>query len=169
MKTILFTLLMIPCFASAQTGMTNYRVSDIADTANGRGNELATKYGVIDLSRQVFLSLLDSLKGVAIKVLPNNADATPRLVRTNSSVTLDYGNNYVFFGSTAIFTLPVVSGAIMGNNNAISVKNRGSGNLTVKCNGSSNSIWTDSPTNSITIAPGEAYIFLPDGQYFSLQ
>lgn len=171
MKTFLFILLLLPCICDAQPGMTNYRVSTIGDTANGRGNELATKYAVYDIAAIVVRAFQDSIDNLALKVLPSNAANRTQLVRTNASnMTLDYGNNYIFTGNTGTFTLPALSASIMGQQNAITVKNDGTGgSLTVRTNGNLLTIIGPPASASIVIGQGEAYTFMPTGTNFTIQ
>lgn len=78
------------------------------------------------------------------------------------TLSLQYATDYTFTGTTAIYTLPAIS-TVTGRQNAIKVKNAGSGSITVNTNGALNTLFNATLTNTMTIAPGEAYDFVPDG------
>lgn len=84
-----------------------------------------------------------------------------------SSLTLDFGVDYVFTGTTATYTLPPALPNYLGRSNMILIKNRGTGAIAVNSD-TGNTIYTTSATNTITIAAGAAAALLPDGTYFNL-
>lgn len=99
-----------------------------------------------------------------------NVPFTAGLVVTSSNtLNMTYGTDYVFTGSAATFTLPSISGSISGRQNIITIKNRGSGNITVNANASQNKIYGTSLTNTFTIAAGEAFTLFPDGSLFNVE
>lgn len=82
----------------------------------------------------------------------------------NESISVPY-SYFIFTGSTATWTLPPVA----GSNNAnvkLSIKNRGSGNLTINSNAGGNDIYSSSAVNTVTITPGSAVEFVNDGTYW---
>lgn len=96
--------------------------------------------------------------------LIGTSDVAPVLIASGAT-TLD--RNYrlaVFNGSSPItWTLPAVSGSV---GLFITIKNRGSGTLTVARQGS-DQLWNTSPVNSVTVAGGGASLRLAcDGVYW---
>lgn len=90
-------------------------------------------------------------------------------VSSAATLSLNYFTDYVFTGTTTTWTLPSISASIVGRRNAIWVKNRGTGNITINTNAGLNTLYTTTATNTMTILPGEAYIFNPDGTFINLQ
>lgn len=90
-----------------------------------------------------------------------------KVVLSNSgspvTITTNY-NIWVWYGTTATYTLPAVS--VANTNYLIIIKNRGSGNVTLNSNAGGNDIYTASAVNTITIAPGESYTLIMDGTYW---
>lgn len=98
----------------------------------------------------------------------NGTNWTGRLVTSSAAtLTLSHGNDYVFTGTTTTWTLPVISASILGRNNGIKIKNRGSGAITLNCNTGS-VLYNTTTQSSITINAGEAVELLPDGTYFNI-
>lgn len=107
------------------------------------------------------------------KILDGNVTpAKLSFTSTRSSagtLTVAYGNDYTFTGTTTTWTLPAISASITGRQNAIRVKNAGSGNITLNTNASANVLYTTTLTNTMNILPGEAYTFRPDGTIFAVE
>jgi hypothetical protein len=89
-------------------------------------------------------------------------------VSSAGTLTLAYGNDYVFSGTTTTWTLPAVSSAV-GRLNMITIKNRGSGNITLNSNAGGNDIYNTSAGSSLVITPGSSYNLMPDGTYFNVE
>lgn len=75
--------------------------------------------------------------------------------------------DYFFNGTTATWTLPVPNSSNYGLLYSITIKNRGSGNLTINSNSGGNDIYTTSAVNTETIAPGAAVMYVSDGVYWN--
>lgn len=90
-------------------------------------------------------------------------------VSSATTLSMSWGGDYFFSGTTATYTLPAISSADRGRAKSITIKNRGTGNLVVNTAGGSNVLYTDQLTNTITVGPGESYIFMPDGQLINLE
>jgi len=89
------------------------------------------------------------------------------LVSSASTLTLRHNGDYIFTGTTATYTLPAINAALLGRENGIYIKNRGSGVLTVNTNGALNTLYTTAAVATLAINAGEGYIFLPDGTFFN--
>jgi hypothetical protein len=85
-------------------------------------------------------------------------------VSSASTLTLAFGNDYVFSGTTATYTLPAISTTAIGRVNAIEIKNRGSGTITLNA-ASGSTIYATSAVSTINIIAGAACRLLPDGTY----
>ncbi len=104
-------------------------------------------------------------------------ECCPDLAITNnaavidSSVTLDleYGTDYSFSGTTAVWTLPVIDADVSGMQNAITIKNRGTGQLTINTTLLENILFDTSLTNNIILNIGDAIMLMPDGIYFNVE
>lgn len=70
---------------------------------------------------------------------------------------------YVFYGTTATYTLPSVAG---NTDTVYFIKNRGSGALTIGANAGASEIYDTAVLTSFIINPGEAYILINDGTYW---
>lgn len=102
------------------------------------------------------VALLSDITATKIAVVRNNA----------STLTLVYGTPYVFYGTTATYTLPAVSGTNNTTADIIRIKNAGSGNLTINSN-SGSTIYDGSLVGTITLSPGGYVELLPDGVQFN--
>ncbi|MFT3679422.1 MAG: hypothetical protein QM791_04065 [Ferruginibacter sp.] len=89
-------------------------------------------------------------------------------VSSAGTLTLAYGNDYIFSGTTSTWTLPAISSSIAGRKNMITIKNRGSGAITLNT-ASGSTLYTTSLVSSLTINAGEAYFLLPDGTYINAE
>lgn len=87
----------------------------------------------------------------------------------NGNVSLGAGNDYFFTGTTATYTLPALSSNYIGRPFLITIKNRGSGNITVNSNAGGNDIYDTSAVNTMTILPGEARTFIQDSNYWNVE
>ena len=77
------------------------------------------------------------------------------VVDAGLTLVLNYGNDYFFSGTIATWTLPAISLSIVGRANSITIKNRGTGELTIETNGLLNVIFLDSLTNNIILETGD--------------
>lgn len=84
-----------------------------------------------------------------------------------STLSLQYGGDYIFTGSTTTWTLPVIVSNIKGRQNSILIKNRGSGSITLNA-ASGSTIYTTSAVSTITIVAGAACELMADGTYFNV-
>lgn len=89
------------------------------------------------------------------------------IVSSAGTLTLKHGEDYVFTGTTATYTLPAVSSSTVGSQNGIKIKNRGSGSITLNSNTGS-TIYNTAAQSTITITAGSAVQLLPDGTYFNV-
>lgn len=91
------------------------------------------------------------------------------VVTASGAITLDAQTRInIFTGTTATWTLPLLSDATNFRNSTgaeITIKNRGSGTLTVQRNTSDN-IYTTSSVTSFTIAAGTSARLVCDGTYW---
>jgi|GEM_PF-6708286 len=88
----------------------------------------------------------------------------------STNVVLYASGDYSFTGTTATFILPTVTPFTKGGTYSITIKNRGSGNITVTSNnGVSTDIYTSSPVNTLTITPGQAVTFIQDTTYWNVE
>jgi hypothetical protein len=85
-------------------------------------------------------------------------------VTSTSTLKVLNGQDYVFTGSTATWTLPVISATILGRQNGIKIKNRGSGTITLNTF-SGSTLYTTSAVATINIIAGAACELMPDGTY----
>lgn len=79
------------------------------------------------------------------------------------TLTVAYGNDYTFTGTTSTWTLPAIAAGTTGRQNAIFIKNAGSGTITLNTNASANVLYYTSLTNTLSVLAGESYIITPDG------
>jgi hypothetical protein len=89
------------------------------------------------------------------------------ITSSDSALTLKHGVDYIFTGTTSTWTLPAVSSTLVGRQNAIWIKNKGTGTITLQSSTGS-VIYTTSAQSSITIAAGAAVELLPDGTNFNV-
>ncbi len=82
-----------------------------------------------------------------------------------STLTLFHGVDYAFTGTTSTWTLPPINSAVLGRQNSIQIRNRGSGAITLNSNTGS-TIYTTVAVGAITINPGVTVELTPDGTYF---
>lgn len=85
-----------------------------------------------------------------------------------STLTLAYSNDYIFTGTSTVWTLPSVSGGTTGRDNMITIKNRGSSTITLNSD-TGTTIYASSAVGTITISPGEGIMLMPDGTYFNVE
>jgi hypothetical protein len=90
----------------------------------------------------------------------------PALVISSAgTLTLAIGTDYKFSGTTTTWTLPAPSGSQTGRAFQITIKNAGSGNITLNSN-SGSQIYDTALVASLTITPGSALTLMPDGSVF---
>jgi hypothetical protein len=85
------------------------------------------------------------------------------------TLTLSYGKDYIFTGTTTTWTLPAVASTVFGRPNAITIKNQGSGAITLNTSGGGNDLYTNTSVNTITINAGESAFLLPDGTKINVE
>ena len=85
------------------------------------------------------------------------------------TLTLSYGKDYIFTGTTTTWTLPAVASTVFGRPNAITIKNQGSGAITLNTSGGGSDLYTDTSGNTITINAGESAFLLPDGTKINVE
>ncbi len=85
-----------------------------------------------------------------------------------ATLTLSHRVDYVFTGTTTTWTLPAVNANVTGRANAIIIKNRGTGNITLNTNGGSSVLFTSSLVNTLTISVGDSVTLVSDGTYFNV-
>ena len=88
-------------------------------------------------------------------------------VSSAATLTIEHGVDYVFSGTTTTWTLPAVSASRLGRGNMITIKNRGSGAITLNSNAGS-TLYTTSAVGTLTINAGGAVTLIPDGTYFNI-
>jgi len=96
---------------------------------------------------------------------------SPTLVSSSGTVTMAYSIyprvEYVATGTTATYTLPLGSSTKVGF--LFSLKNRGSGAVTINSNGGGNDIYNTAATNTYSLAAGGSVYPLFDGTYFNVK
>lgn len=88
-------------------------------------------------------------------------------VSSASTLSLLYGGDYIFTGTTTTWTLPTILSNTKGRQNSILIKNRGSGSITLNA-ASGSTIYTTSAVSTITIVAGAACELVADGTYFNV-
>jgi hypothetical protein len=95
---------------------------------------------------------------------------TPTFVSSSGTATIAYSVfprvEYVGTGTTATYTLPSIASASNRIGFTVSVKNAGSGILTINPDSGGNDIWTTAAVNTYVIAAGGSADFLWGGQYW---
>lgn len=157
----------------------------------GKAGAVPATSSILDLTSGVkgFLmprmteSAVGTLSGIAVIGLLVYDSSSNNLLRFNgisftglfttssaSTLTLKHGQDYIYTGSvTTIYTLPAISATLLGRDNQITIKNRGSQNITVNSAAGGNDIYNTSAGSSLTISPGSAVILMPDGTYFNVE
>lgn len=120
------------------------------------------KFKLTDGTQSAGNVLTSDANGNASWQVPQYVTDTSSIASLNLSVTKNY---YSFFGTTATWTLPAVSG---NTGKSFLIKNRGSGSITLNSNGGGNDIYNTSATNSLTITAGSSYILVNDGTYWTV-
>lgn len=90
------------------------------------------------------------------------------IISSASTLTLTHGSDYFFTGTTTTWTMPAVSASLIGRGSTLSIKNMGSGAITLNSN-TGTTLYTTAAVGTITINPGDSYILMPNGTYFSVQ
>ncbi len=125
-----------------------------------------------------FTFTITALTGVAFTQVNNTTSSTNNTYNglnwtgglvTSAAATLflKHGEDYIFTGTTSTWTLPAVSATVIGRQNGIKIKNRGSGSITLNSNTGS-TLYNTAAQSTITIAAGAAVELLPDGTYFNI-
>ena len=137
MRKLLYIILFLPCLAFGQSS-----VPTGPTPVSGNGFQLTNVAYVVSLI------------------------SVPVTVSSAGTLTVAYGRDYVFTGTTSTYTLPAVSVGNATRSDIITIKNRGSGNITLNSNTGS-TIYDGSAVSSITIAPGSAVTLVQDATYFN--
>lgn len=113
------------------------------------------------------LDSLEAKEGGYAKTIAPGFFITNSAVTSSSAgtLTLAFGKDYVFTGSTTTWTLPALSATNSTRNDIITIKNAGSGNITLNSNTGS-TIYDSSLVSSITIAPGAAVKLVQNNSAF---
>jgi len=150
---------------SAQINGTNYTVGDQL-TASFNGG---TGFNVTVATVNTGVSGLQTYVTDQNQVSIYNGTSWSGALYTSSASTLPllHGNDYVFTGSTATYTMPAPSATIIGRQNAIEVINEGSGTITLN-SASGSQLYTTSLQASITIIAGASVKLLPVGANFKV-
>lgn len=82
------------------------------------------------------------------------------------TLTLGAAGHYIFTGTTSTWSLPTVSPALIGRE--YSIKNRGSGGLTINVTGGGATIYDFAVETSIIIPAGEAREITQDSTYWNI-
>lgn len=85
------------------------------------------------------------------------------------TLTLAYSNDYVFSGTTATYTLPAISSTLKWGYYQITIKNRGSGNLTINSSAGGNDIYTTAAVATFILTPGQSCTLINDGTVFNYE
>lgn len=85
------------------------------------------------------------------------------------TLTLTFSTDYIFTGSTTTWTLPALSAVYSGRGSMITIKNAGSGNITLNSAAGGNDIYNTSAVNTLTIAAGTAVVLMPNGTAFYVE
>jgi hypothetical protein len=94
----------------------------------------------------------------------NGTNWTDFIISSAATLTIKYGVDYVFTGTTATYTLPAISATILGRQNGIKIKNRGSGTITLNT-ATGSTLYTTAAVATINIIAGAACELMPDGTY----
>ena len=90
------------------------------------------------------------------------------LVSSAATLTLKHNGDYIFNGTTSTWTLPAINAGLVGRENGVYIKNRGSGAITLNTNGGTNTVYSTLAISTLIINAGESYFLLPDGQFFNI-
>jgi len=107
-------------------------------------------------------------KGIVNSVVETFLTVGALVTSSAATLTLSHDVDYVFTGTTTTWTLPAVNASVTGRANAIIIKNRGTGNITLNTNGGSNVLFTTSLVNTLTISVGDSVTLISDGTYFNV-
>lgn len=104
----------------------------------------------------------------ALKVVPvtNFTLSSAVTVSSAGTLSLSYGKDYSFTGTTATYTLPAISGTKNSRTDQITIKNRGTGLLTVNSNAGGNDVYSTVAIATFTLSAGSSITLMPDGTYF---
>jgi len=149
----------------------NYIAGDVISiptaSVGGTGSGATVTVSTVPTTPAKGLILMDTVKNQIVTYQGTGNNWTGQILVTDTSATtIKYGNDYVFTGTTTTFTLPAIS-TFSGRTNAIFIKNRGSGSITLNSNAGS-TLYTTSAQSTITIVAGAACQLMPDGTYFNV-
>lgn len=143
----------------------------IVDSANLRivGDIISYQSGSITTSTG-FSYITGGINAIGRNATSGRYEEIPNSVITSSAstLTLGYGGDYFFSGTTATYTLPAISAQFVGRKFAITIKNRGSGAITVNA-ASGSTIYDTALVASITVTAGAAVYLMPDGTYINVE
>lgn len=90
------------------------------------------------------------------------------VVSSASTLTLSVGTDYIFTGTATVYTLPAVSTTTIGRMNQITIKNRGTGTITLN-SASGSTIYSTTALSTYAIAAGGSLTLMPDPNYFNVE
>lgn len=105
--------------------------------------------------------------GTNWNIVSISAPIRSTVVSSAGSLTLAYTTDYAFSGTSTTWTLPAISTVNTGSTYQITIKNRGTVNITLNSAAGGNDIYDSSAVSSITILPGNAVTLINDGTYFN--
>jgi hypothetical protein len=154
--------------AAFNLGGYGYQVGDVVSTTAG---------GLTGVLLTVTALTGSSVAGLKIYNTTTNSDNTFNgtslqgdfIVSAAATLSLAHGADYVFTGTTSTWTLPAISASLLGRNNAIEIKNRGSGTITLNTRTGSSTIYNTAAVATINIVAGAACRLMPDGTYHLVQ
>jgi len=104
---------------------------------------------------------MDSIKVLSLILQPRTS------VISAANISLSRSVDYSFNGTTATWILPAISTTLVSSDYRITIKNRGSGTLTINSNAGGSDIYDSAAVTTITVAPGGAITLVPDQTYFN--
>ena len=142
---------------------------DLQATDKGLGlNLVAGNLGTTRNGNIWYDSTANVCKGIVNSAVETFLTVGALVTSSAATLTLSHRVDYVFTGTTTTWTLPAVNASVTGRANAIIIKNRGTGNITLNTNGGSNVLFTSSLVNTLTISVGDSVTLISDGTYFNV-
>ncbi len=142
---------------------------DLQSTSKGLGlNLVAGNLGTTRNGLLWYDSTANVYKGIVNSTVETFLTVGALVTSSAATLTLSHRVDYVFTGTTTTWTLPAVNASVTGRANAIIIKNRGTGNITLNTNGGSSVLFTSSLVNTLTISVGDSVTLISDGTYFNV-
>lgn len=160
-----------PTFAATNTGevITNAATLHVGPAPVAGTNVTITNGSSLLVDGNVNVQNLTASQPVftdANKNLVSSTLLTPTLVSSAAgTLTLATGIDYEFTGTTTTWTLPAPSASLNGRAYQITIKNAGSGSITLN-SASGSQIYDTSLVASLTITAGSSVTLMPDGTRF---